>query len=339
MRNKKRIVVPLVAMTAFACVLGAQAEEKTLKIGVSFPSFENDSYVNKEKYLREEAEKYSEQYGISIELNIVSADNDATTQNSQVIDLISSDCDVIAVAPVDNKSIWTSIEEVHNAGLPFICMTRAIADGATEAQTPDASYYVDARTCAYDSAKSVIELMQADGYKAEDIVAVEILGELTDQNAINYSEGFNAVAEEYGIEVVAQAGSDWDVDTLYGRLPAILEANPNVNFIWNPSDFLLDAVLPILEDQEKLYPYGEEGHIYIASSTGQKNGFDALLDGSIDAITVDNQRGEAVAVIEAGIALVVENSEPSSEMLDVPLCTRDTFETLKEEGYLWGWTE
>lgn len=337
---KKLLAMLLVLVTIFACAAFAHAEgEKTLKVGVSFPSFENDSYVNKEKYLHEEAERYSAEKGIQIELTIVSADNDATTQNSQIIDLISSDCDVIAAAPVDNTSIWTSIEAVHEAGKPFICMTRAIAEGASEAQTPDASYYVDARTCAYDSAKCVIEMMIADGYKAEDIVAVEILGELTDQNAVNYSAGFNAVAEEYGIQVVAQASSDWDVDTLYSRLPAIMEANPGVNFIWNPSDFLLDAVLPILEDQEKLNAYGEEGHIYIASSTGQKNGFDALLDGSIDAITVDNQRGEAVAVIEASIALIIDGTEPSSEMLAVPLCTRESFETLKNDGYLWGWTE
>ena len=337
----KKLLVMLLALTMIlsnlACAGGES--EKTLKIGVSFPSFENDSYVNKEKYLHEEAERLAAERGIHIELSIVSADNDATTQNAQIIDLISSDCDVIAAAPVDNTSIWTSIEAVHAAGKPFICMTRAIADGATEAQTPDASYYVDARTSAYESAKCVIEMMLADGYKAEDIVAVEILGELTDQNAVNYSAGFSAVAEEYGIQVVAQASSDWDVDTLYSRLPAILEANPAVNFIWNPSDFLLDAVLPILEDQEKLAAYGEEGHIYIASSTGQKNGFDALLDGSIDAITVDNQRGEAKSVIEASIALIIDNTAPSSEMLDVPLCTRASFENLKAEGYLWGWSE
>lgn len=337
----KKILVLLLALTLLLSSASfALAEEKaSLKIGVSFPSFENDSYVNKEKYLKEEAEKYAAARGIEIELTIVSADNDATTQNSQVLDLISADCDVIAAAPVDNTSIWTSIEAVHEAGLPFICMTRTIADGASEAQTPDASYYVDARTCAYDSAKCVLDMMIADGYKAEDIVAVEVLGELTDQNAVNYSAGFNAVAEEYGITVAAQASSDWDVDTLYNRLPAILEANPGVNFIWNPSDFLLDAVLPILEDQEKLNAYGEEGHIYIASSTGQKNGFDALLSGYVDAITVDNQRGEAVSVIEASIALIIDGAEPNSEMLAVPLCTRDTFETLKNDGYLWGWTE
>ncbi len=336
---KKYLLFFILALVLCVTSIVMAEEKQTLKIGVSFPTFENDSYVNKEKYLYEEAARYSEERGIDIQLSIVSADNNATTQNSQIKDLINDGCDVIAAAPVDNTSIWTSVEAVHEAGIPFVCMTRAIAEGATEIQTPDASYYVDAYTCAYDSAKYVLELMVADGYDPKDIVAIEVLGDLTDQNAINYSAGFNAIAKEMGITVAAQAASEWSVDTLYDRLPAVVAANQNFNFLWNPSDFLLDAELPILEDREMLIPYGEEGHIYIASSTGQKNGFDALLEGYVDAITVDNQRGEAKSVIESSLAMVIDNVEPDSEMLAVPLCTRETFEELRDTGYLWGWSE
>ena len=331
----KRILVCLLGvmlMMSFVVCVNAESGGETIRVGMSFATFEGQSWVQTREYLEMHAQKYNEEHGTNIELIISSADNDAAAMTTAINDFINSGVDVICANCVDNKAIWTSISAAKAAGIPFITWGRGIAEGAPDA--PDAQYPVEAYKLANASADYAIKKMIADGTAAADIHAIEIVGKLNDQNAIYYSEGFNAAAKEYGINLVETVACEWDVEVLLGRISPVLQMHPEVNFIWIPADVMVNGVLPVLERLDRLYPIGEEGHIVLASTDGSKDFLEPMLEGYTDCVALQDIDGISKTVIEAIVALHRGETPPSSD-IPAPIITPETYEEMKDAGKLW----
>ena len=80
--------------------------------------------------------------------------------------------------------------------------------------------------------------------------AMVIIGDLGDINAIGRRDGFDAAVKENGagvIYVVARVPSEWNQEKAQAGVTNALQANPEIDFIFTSSDFLLPSIVSALK--------------------------------------------------------------------------------------------
>ena len=105
----------VLACTAFATTANAA------KIGVSMPTQSLQRWNQDGRNL----EKQLQQAGHSVEL-YYAGDNDIPTQVSQIENLISANCDVLVVAPIDGGSLTQALQGAKDKGIPVVSYDRLI---------------------------------------------------------------------------------------------------------------------------------------------------------------------------------------------------------------------
>lgn len=333
----------LAVLMVVACLLTAMAAaeapaEEVINVGVSFPTLEDITWVVSQQYIQDAAADFeAANPGVKINITLASADNDSTKQNSQILDFLSSEMDVVLAGAVDTTALWESIVSCHAKDVPICLFIRAIADGAPEA--PDAQVVANCYNVAYQSGKTVLEKMLNDGYAPEDIYLVHIVGRLNDQNALLYRQGYEDAIQDVGggkINVVAEVASEWDVDTCLQRLSPVLMSNiEKVNCILVPNDNMQNAVQPALEQIGKWIPYGEEGHIYVAGQGGQPISLKFIQQKYIDVLALNSQKDIFGTAIQFAVELARGNEVGDAD-IPVPVLTHENWDELEEQGYLWG---
>lgn len=277
MSTQKNMTLGVAAALAFSAVLtvgsgAALAEDCVpreagdLTIGVSFPSLMSATWQVTEAELN----AYQEELGF--ELVEVVADNDVNKQLGQIEDLIAQGVDGIIVDPIDDRAILTAVAAANEAGVPIHFFDRPPAEMDGVASFVGSDNF----TFGKDAARILKEFADKDGVELRVLV---LIGALTDPNAVHRDSGFREVAEELGIEVVAEVPTEWQPETALNGVTNALSADPDINAIFIPSDFLLPSVLSALKANERLVPYGEEGHIMLAQIDGDGNGAKSLQDG------------------------------------------------------------
>lgn len=304
---------------------------ETIKLGISWPSLVNFVWKSFQDYIEEEKANVEEELGVTIDITHVSAMTDATEQNAQIKDLISSDMDVIMVGPWDTTTVWSSIEDCQAAGIPYISFVRRITPGGPEADSivgPD-TYY-----SAYIGTKTVLEKMIADGYDPAEIKMIHTLGDLNDQNAVKFKEGCEAAMEEFGVTPIAEIETGWDPEQCLTRLSPVVQANPDVDVIFCCNDDMVGSAQACLERVDRWAPYGDEKHCYIISQNGDMNGLKYLKDGYVDAIGIDDVRGYCKVALETAVRLA-RGEDVGDQFFQAPALTMDNFEELKEKSQIW----
>jgi len=258
------------ALTISGSALSAEdctpKDASDLTIGVSFPSLMSATWQVTEAELK----AYQEELGF--ELVEVVADNDVNKQLSQIEDLIAQNVDGIIVDPIDDKAILSAVMAANDKGVPIHFFDRPPASMDGVASFVGSDNY----TFGKDAARVLKEFADKDGV---ELKVLALIGALTDPNAVNRDNGFREVAAELGIEIVAEVPTDWQPEKALNGVTNALQANPDINAIFIPSDYLLPSVLSALKANEKLVPYGEPGHIMLAQIDGDGNGAKSLQDG------------------------------------------------------------
>ena len=265
----------LVAFVVSACSSEAPVEEaveseviavEDITIGVSFPSLMSGTWQATEENLK----AYQEELGFKLVQTV--ADNDVNKQLSQIEDMIAQGVDAIIVDPIDSKAILSAIQAANDAGIPIILFDRPPADMEGVASFVGSDNYEFGK----EAARQLKIFADKNGVELKVLV---LIGALTDENAVNRNDGFQEVANELGIEMVTEVPTDWKPEKALDGVTNALQAHPEINAIFIPSDYLLPSVLSALKTSDKLVPYGEEGHIMLAQIDGDGNGAKSLQDG------------------------------------------------------------
>ncbi|MGI6176000.1 MAG: sugar ABC transporter substrate-binding protein [Christensenellales bacterium] len=266
----------------------------TMKLGVSWNFMINESATETKAFIDEMANER----GFSV-VHLV-ADGDAAQQIADVKDLVSQKCDVVAVVPVDSSASTTMIQTCQDAGIPYINFNRPLS--AETSIQPAASIVPDSEGQAYDSCVSCIDQMLEAGIT--QIRILNIIGSLTDENAVNRDKGVKRCVEDYkakdvDVEILADLECDWDNEWITSNLPASLNANPDANMIYNPSDYCAGAVAASLETAGRWVTYEDENHVWVASTDVYIDGYQYLLEGYFDSNTLLSNTMISEAVVEA----------------------------------------
>jgi ABC-type sugar transport system substrate-binding protein len=240
---------------------------KSLTIGVSFDQL-NDIRKGELDGIKKAAATRGDT------VDFASADNDAQKQSSQIQDLIETKkVDAVIVIAVNADQIKSSINRAKAAKVPFIAIDRAPTDSA------DTAFQITGDPVA--DGKLAAQQMIALG---KPLKVLELVGGLTDKNAIGRRDGFNATLKgNTTIQIVDQVPTDWDPAKALDGVSNALQKTPDINAIFVPSDFLWPSVSSALKTAGKLAPAPDSKHVAIVTIDGDPNGCAAIKAKNIDA--------------------------------------------------------
>jgi ABC-type sugar transport system substrate-binding protein len=248
---------------------GGSAAGKKYTIGVSFDLLNAIRQAEKSSI-----QSAAQAAGYSVVFDV--ADQDAQKQASQIQDLIQTQkVSAVIVIAQDGQQIASSASLAKAHNVPFLAIDRAVAD------QQDITFQITGDPVA-DGKAVADEFLTAA--KTTPLRVLELVGGLTDQNAIGRRDGFNnALAGQANITIVSQVPTDWDPTKALDGTSNALQKDPTINAIYSPSDFLLPSVQSALTAVNKLVPIGDPKHVFMVTIDGDQNGCKAMQGKTLDA--------------------------------------------------------
>jgi len=321
----KKILTLAVVLAMILTVVVVPASAATYKVGLSMDDLNTEFWKGNYDAMYDKAKE------MDVEIVEVIAGGDANKQNEQISDLIAKGCKVIIIAAVDSASIISAIDECAEAGVKTIMDNRPCPDG-----TPDATIVADNEQMAYDEMTWLINYAKEKGITFDN--AVMLIGDLGDENAIHRRDGFKKAIEENPgvVNVAVEVPTEWDQEVALAGLQNALQANPDIDLIITPSDFLWTPIQSALEQAGKWAKIGEDNHVAVISFDGDVNGMQMMKDGYNWANAAQGAVEEGYMCIENAVKYLNGEEVAESEMIDPGIiCNLENFDDVKES--VWGW--
>ncbi|WFE75849.1 ABC transporter substrate-binding protein [Halomonas sp. M1] len=212
----KTVSVVALGMTMTAGSAGAQ--DRQLKIGMTFQEMNNPYFVSMQEALMEAAA------GLGAEVVVTNAGHDVAKQISDVEDMLQQNIDILLLNPTDSAGIEAAVHMAKEAGVIVVAVD-ANANGPVDtfvgSKNRDAGYM----SCAY-----MAEAMGGEGEVAilDGIPVVPILERV---------EGCKAALEESpGITLVTTQNGRQDRSVALGVVENMIQAHPNLGGIFSVND-------------------------------------------------------------------------------------------------------
>lgn len=218
---------------------------------------------------------------IELNVNLITLDARDSVENQIAIieDLITQQVDAIVFVPVDSAALSTAVQAANEAGIPVVTMDRSTEGGEVVALVESNNVEIGAK-----GAELMAEVAAKYGVAIEDLVVLELLGDLATSAGQERHEGFSTTAQELGINVVAELPTNWNAETANAAILDAFQAHPDINAIYIASGCaLFSGVDPAMESLGKWVPVGEDGHIIFISTDGCPAPLQAIRDGKVDA--------------------------------------------------------
>lgn len=213
-----------------------EANNDKVKVGLSISTLNNPFFVT----LRDGAESAAEEAGFEIVTS--DAQNDPSTQLSDIEDLIQQDIDVLLVNPVDSEAVVTAVESANQANIPVITVDRSSEGG--EIVTHIASHNVAGGEIA---GEFIAEQLGEEGK------IVELEGISGSSAARERGEGFHNIMDELdGMEIVAKQTADFDRTKGLSVMENIIQGTKDIDALFAHNDEMALGAIEALESQNML---------------------------------------------------------------------------------------
>jgi len=213
-----------------------------------------------------------EQYGQSLgyEVRALNANNQATTQVSQLDVAITQHPKAIIVAAVDSSTIITGVEKARAAGIKVVVFDRFITDTPSDFTSATGTTKIGEITAA-----DVGRLLTAKNGGPHGTV-LEIMGDLGDQYTVTVSQGFNATmaAQFPDVQITTKNAPGYDTQTAVSILETQLAAGKKPDLVFLHIDPWAPAVIAALQAHNI-----SKGDIIMVSGAGTPTGLQAIRDG------------------------------------------------------------
>ena len=296
--KKVLCILTVLAMFLSLSVPMAVAEEKTVsKIAFCFQDLETEFWVAGYKAITTTLREQG------IEVLEYNANEDANKQLEQVNDAIAQGVNGIIIIPQDGESAVTIIKYANKAGIPLAVFNRPPSVQSVKAIVVVADNFsisYDAATYMFQQAKARFD---ATG---EKVVAMHMIGDLGDPNAVARADGFRKVAEENAdiVSKIVEVPTKWDANTALANLKSATQANPEFNMLFCGSDFMYPQIQSVLEPLGKWVKHTEPNHVIMGAVDGDSTAGRLMDEGYVDATAVQDLYFEAEACMNALIASV-----------------------------------
>ncbi len=260
--KKSIIFIATIAMLSFFTSCKSNKSNEKDKIAVVISTLNNPWFV----ILGNTAKQRAEELGYKAV--IFDSQNDASKENSNFDDIISSGYKAILFNPTDAKGSISNVKAAKEAGIPVFCMDREIdANNLATSQILSDNYSGAVLVGQY-----FVKVLKGKGKY------VELLGLVGDNNTWNRSKGFHSVVDNYpGLKMVAQQSADFDRNKAMEVLESILQVHPDINAVFCGNDAMAMGAY------QAVLAAGKKDKILIFGFDGAADVVQAIKEGKIEA--------------------------------------------------------
>ena len=253
---------------------------------------------------------------MGVEVLEYNGNEDANKQLEQVNDAIAQGVDGIIIIPQDGESAVTIVKTANKADVPLAVFNRPPSIQSTKAIVVVADNFAIAYSAAAYMFEQARVRFDATG---EKVVAMHMVGDLGDPNAIQRAEGFKKAASENQdiVDAIVEVPTKWDANTALANLKSATQASPNFNMLFCGSDFLYPQIQSVLEPLGKWVKVGEANHVIMGAVDGDSTAGRLMDEGFVDATAVQDLYFEASSCMDALVAAVkAGETQPSQWIYD-----------------------
>ena len=211
---------------------------------------------------------------------VLNANNDNMTQVNQISDAIALNPAGVLIGAVDSRGVVSVVKELQDAGIPIGVIIRNIPDAGKIDVTVDPNIF----GVGQKSAINALNLLFSK-YGAYQGKVLEIEGALIDNFSVDSHNGFMSIMENFpDVTIVSKEATDWSFEKAANIAEDWLSVNPDTDLIYVHSDWLTQAVPPVLE-RMGYGPAGEDDHVFVVSAGAMPFGLPFVRTGYIDMTT------------------------------------------------------
>ncbi|MDR1613398.1 MAG: sugar ABC transporter substrate-binding protein [Planctomycetota bacterium] len=295
----------------FVCCLaaGASAGEK-LRIAFLFQDLETEFWVAGHQAITETLR------GQGIEVIEFNSNQDANRQLEQLRSAINQRVDGIMVIPHDGNVAVTMGKLANRANIPYGVFNRPPSSKDIQAVVVVA----DNRTIAAAAVEYMCEEALKLGRKFTPAIVV---GDLADPNAVERRNGFydavnNPKYKDLWIDKPIEIMSKWDANVLTQNFQSAMQANPDIDFLFTSSDFLIPNIKAVLAPLGKWEKVGHPKHVIFGGLDGDKTACGQIEEGYLDSTGVQDVFAEAEMLMNALVAAIQKGDTKPNEWLYDP---------------------
>jgi ribose transport system substrate-binding protein len=290
-------------------------------IGFSAPAADHGWMGSITASAEREAAKYDD-----VELRVAEGTNDVSVQISQVETFINDGVDAIVLLPFDGAAMTPIALQAMEAGIPVINVDREFDD-------PNAAR-VTVLGDNYGMGVSAGQFV-CDNLEGDDAVVAEIAGIDSLPLTQDRSQGFEDALAECGQDVDNRVAAEFTVESGEEQAANLLQAAPQIDFLWNHDDDQGVGVLAAIENA------GRDEFMMIGGA-GSKNAMEAIQSGdSVLKATVIYPSTQAADGIKLARLLVqgksmsdlVEVEVPRTVQLYAPVVTADNVDQFIDSAF------
>lgn len=222
--------------SAPAAAAGSNDEEgDQVTIGFSAPAADHGWMAAITNNVRDLAEQYPD-----IDLQVAEGTNDVNLQISQVETFINDEVDAIVLLPFDGAAMTPVAIKAMEAGIPVINVDREFDD-------PNAAR-VTVLGDNYGMGVSAGQYVCEQAGDNKDAIVAEIAGIDSLPLTQDRSQGFEDALSECGLDVDARQAAEFTVESGEEVAANLLQAEPQIDFLWNHDDDQGVGVLAAIEN-------------------------------------------------------------------------------------------
>lgn len=296
---------------------GENSNKQTIKIGFAlydqYDTFISELFTYVTRYF-DEKEKES---GVTIIIDVASADGNQLEQNNQVDDFIEKGYDVICVNIVDRTAPTVIIDKARKADIPLIFFNREVVE--EDLQRWDKLYYVGAVTLEPGIMQGQIV---TDIYKENNEIDkngdgilqyVMLEGEAGHQDAVIRTEYSIKTIGENGVklEKLSYSIANWKRSQAQSKMMQWLEeyGNDIEVVISNNDDMAVGAIDALISAD-----ISKEQWPVIVGIDGTTVGLNEIRKGNLDGTVYNDKGGQAKGIVELAFSLA-SGEELSDEVI------------------------
>ncbi len=235
--------------------------------------------------LVDHVKKLAADKGMSIQ--VYDGKGDASTQTTQLLDVISKQPDIILLNPVDATLLQGGVRKANEAEIPLFMLENLPPEG---------------EWVAYNTFDDV-----AGGSAAADAVAkvtggkgrvLEVRGAIGSGQSEKRYKGFHDQMDaKYPDIAIDTLKAEWTAENAQTLTVDAFTRDPNVAAIWAHNDEMIRGVVSALRQIDRLKQPGEEGYIPIIGFDGTPLGLQRIREGLQEADVGQNPFSMGTSIV------------------------------------------
>lgn len=301
----------------------AAVEERTLCIGVSFPT--TDLLFRRTMY-QLLLESYPPHNG-RVEIVFRDAENSLEGQNQDILDLTAQGVDGIILVPHTLEGHTPSIEYANDRGVPVLALDNRVETSFSTRVIGfvGADHYAMGR----EAARLLLEVLEEDFPEQETWNVIQLSGIPDSSGAVDRGKGIADVLEQEGrVSLLGSYNGEFTYENARSVTADCLAVFPEIHGFICQNDLMAEGCYQALQDA------GVEDRIAVVGIDGQRSVVESVARGEIDG-TILQSPEMVLDGVERMLSYLEGDRTPWYDYESTYTVTRDNAGEYLESGLAW----